>query len=40
MAIEPGSLKTGSAISRRRFMRAVGAGAGAAALVPAVAAEA
>ena len=35
MAIEPGSLKTGSAISRRRFMRAVGAGAGAAALVPA-----
>jgi gluconolactonase len=36
MAIEPSSLKTGSAISRRRFMRAVGAGAGAAALVPAV----
>jgi hypothetical protein len=32
MAPEASSLKTGSAISRRRFMRAVGAGAGAAAL--------
>ena len=36
MAPEPGGLKIGSGISRRRFMRAVGAGAGAAALVPSV----
>src|SRR5216117_1444584 len=36
MAPEPGGLKIGSGISRRRFMRAVGAGAGAAAFVPAV----
>src|SRR5216117_3499273 len=36
MAPEPGGLKIGSGLSRRRFMRAVGAGAGAAAFVPAV----
>jgi gluconolactonase len=36
MAPESSSAKTDSAMSRRRFMRAVGAGAGAAALVPAV----
>src|SRR5258705_2940761 len=36
MAPEPGGLKIGSGISRRRFMRAVGVGAGAAAFVPAV----